>query len=298
MRVECSYNIWYLRGVIYLKLILVAIMWGGTFIATKMASHVFGSFTGATFRYLVALAFMVPILLVKDPKAFRVTRKQFFQLFLLGVTGIFAYSFFFFTGLRMVKASHGALIVALNPVLVMLISSFVGKERISGMKIIGLLFSLTGTAIVIARGDLMDLFTMFTWGDAFMLGCPISWAFYTYFAKDALKFSTPLQASTWAIVTGLSLILFFVPFETYPVHVDWTIWLALVYLGICGSVLGFVWYYEGIKEIGPVKTSAFNNLIPIFAMLLSVVFLGETIHAYMWYGSAMVIGGVYLINKF
>jgi drug/metabolite transporter (DMT)-like permease len=283
--------------VIYIKLILVAIMWGGTFIATKMVSHVFGSFTGASYRYLVALLFMVPILLVKDPKAFKVTKKQLFQLSLLGATGIFAYSFFFFTGLRMVKASHGALIVALNPVLVMLISSSIGKERISRIKIIGLLLSITGTAIVIARGDLLDLFTMFTWGDAFMLGCPISWALYTYFAKDALKFATPLQASTWAIVIGLAMILFFVPFETYPTKVDWTIWLAIVYLGICGSVLGFVWYYEGIKEIGPVKTSVFNNLIPIFAVMFSVVLLDETIHAYMWYGSALVISGVYIINK-
>jgi drug/metabolite transporter (DMT)-like permease len=284
--------------VIYLKLVLVAIMWGGTFIATKMASHVFGSFTGASFRYLVALLFMVPMMLFKDSKGFKVTRKQFIQLALLGFTGIFAYSFFFFTGLRHVKASHGALIVALNPVLVMLISALIGKERISGVKILGLLVSLTGTAIVIARGDIMDLFTMFTWGDALMLGCPISWAFYTYFAKDALKFASPLQASTWAIITGMMFIVFFVPFEPFPVEIDWTVWLAIVYLGICGSVLGFVWYYEGIKAIGPVKTSAFNNLIPIFAMLLSVVLLGETIHGYMIYGSAMVISGVYLINKF
>lgn len=283
---------------IYLKLVLVAIMWGGTFIATKMASHVFGSFTGASFRYAVALLFMVPMLLFKDVKAFKLTRKQFFHLALLGFTGIFAYSFFFFTGLRMVKASHGALIVALNPVLVMLISAIIGKERIAGIKIIGLMISLIGTALVISRGDIMDLFTMFTWGDALMLGCPVSWAFYTYFAKDALKFSTPLQASTWAIITGMMFILFFVPFEPFPIQVDWKVWLAIVYLGICGSVLGFVWYYEGIKAIGPVKTSAFNNLIPIFAMLLSVILLGETIHAYMIYGSAMVIGGVFLINKF
>jgi drug/metabolite transporter (DMT)-like permease len=236
--------------------------------------------------------------LFKDSQAFKVTRKQFVQLALLGFTGIFAYSFFFFTGLRHVKASHGALIVALNPVLVMLISALIGKEKISGIKILGLLISLGGTAIVIARGDIMDLVTMFTWGDALMLGCPISWAFYTYFAKDALKFASPLQASTWAILTGMMFIVFFVPFEPFPLEVDWQVWLAIVYLGICGSVLGFVWYYEGIKAIGPVKTSAFNNLIPIFAMLLSVVFLGETIHGYMIYGSAMVIGGVFLINKF
>jgi drug/metabolite transporter (DMT)-like permease len=80
--------------------------------------------------------------------------------------------------------------------------------------------------------------------------------------------------------------------------VEGPVWLALVYLGVCGSVLGFVWYYEGIKKIGPVKASAFNNLIPVFAMLLSVLILGEEIQWYAIYGSMMVIGGVFLINRF
>jgi drug/metabolite transporter (DMT)-like permease len=283
--------------VTYFKLVLVAIMWGGTFIATKMASEVFGSFTGASFRYLFALVFMIPLMLWKDPRAFRITRKQFKQLLILGASGIFAYSFFFFNGLRLVAASHGALIVALNPVLVLIMTAVMGKEKISGLKVIGIIVSLAGTSMVIARGNYADLFSMFSWGDAFMLGCPISWAFYTYFAKDALTDTTPLQASTWAIMLGLLLILFFVPSETFPTTVKPEVWLALFYLGFCGSVLGFVWYYEGIKNIGPLKTSAFNNLIPIFAMILSVVLLGETIHGYMIYGSILVIGGVYLINR-
>lgn len=273
-------------------------MWGGTFIATKMAAEVFGSFTGASFRYLFALVFMVPMMWLKDRHSFAITKKQFRDFLILGASGIFAYSFFFFNGLRLVSASHGALIVALNPVLVLIMTAIVGREKINGIKIIGIIASLAGTSMVIARGNYADLFSMFTWGDAFMLGCPISWAFYTYFAKDALKGSSPLQASTWAIIMGLCLILLFVPTETFPSSpIPPTVWLALLYLGVCGSVLGFVWYYEGIQKIGPLKTSAFNNLIPIFAMILSVVLLGETIHGYMIYGSALVIGGVYLINR-
>lgn len=273
-------------------------MWGGTFIATKMAAEVFGSFTGASFRYLFALAFMIPMMWLKDRRSFAITKKQFRDFLILGASGIFAYSFFFFNGLRLVSASHGALIVALNPVLVLIMTAIIGREKISGIKIIGIIASLAGTSIVIARGNYADLFSMFSWGDAFMLGCPISWAFYTYFAKDALKGSSPLQASTWAIIMGLCLILLFVPTETFPSSaIPPSVWLALLYLGVCGSVLGFVWYYEGIQKIGPLKTSAFNNLIPIFAMILSVVLLGETIHGYMIYGSALVIGGVYLINR-
>lgn len=273
-------------------------MWGGTFIATRIVAQAMGSFTGASFRYIAALLFMIPLLWYKDRSAFRINKKQFFQLLILGSTGIFAYSFFFFNGLKLVEASHGALIVALNPVLVMLISAFFGKEKISGIKIIGVVLSLIGTAVVISRGELLSLFSIFSWGDAFMLGCPVAWSLYTYFAKDTLKTTTPLQASTWAIILGLGMIACFVPLETFPVKVEWNVWIAVFYLGICGSVLGFVWYYEGIQKIGPVKTAAFNNLIPVFAMMLSVMMLGETIHLYTIYGSLLVIGGVLLINKF
>lgn len=69
----------YLRAVIYIKLILVAIMWGGTFIATRMASQVFEPFTGASFRYLFALVFMIPLMLMKDKTALRINKNNSFN---------------------------------------------------------------------------------------------------------------------------------------------------------------------------------------------------------------------------
>lgn len=276
---------------------MVAFMWGGTFIATRMASQVMGAFTGASLRYCFALLFMIPLLYFQDRQAFKLNRKQFFQLLLLGASGIFVYSFFFFNGLKHVEASHGALIVALNPAMVMVLAAIMGKERLTGLKVLGIGLCLIGVIVVISRGEPQNLFDMFTWGDAFMLGCPVSWAIYTYSAQFSLKSTQPLQASTWAILLGLFMILFFVPGETMPVHIEPKIWLALFYLGFCGSFLGFVWYYQGIKAIGAVKTSVFNNLIPVFAMLQSVFLLGETLHAYTLAGSVFVIGGVYLVNR-
>ncbi|NBO48959.1 MAG: DMT family transporter [Chitinophagia bacterium] len=283
---------------IYIKLVLVALMWGGTFIATKMAAQTFGSFTGASFRYAVALLFLLPMAWLKDKKTFNLNRKQFFQLLVLGLTGIFGYSYFFFNGLRLVEASHGALIVALNPVLVLIMTSIRDKKRIGAIKIIGMFLSIIGLVVVISRGNIGDLLSGFSWGDAFMLGCPICWALYTFYAGDALKTTTPLQASTWATILGFCLLTLCAPFEPFPTQINPLVWLAIAYLGICGTVLGFVWYYEGISKIGAVKTSAFNNLIPVFAMILSILILGEHIETYAMAGSVFVIGGVFLINRF
>lgn len=149
-------------------------MWGGTFIATRMAAQVFGSFTGATFRYIFALLFLIPMVWLQNRHAFNIDKKQFKQLLVLGITGIFGYSYFFFNGLRLVEASHGALIVSLNPVLVLIMTSVRDKKKIDAVKIFGMLLSLIGISIVISRGNPFDILNGFSWGDAFMLGCPFA----------------------------------------------------------------------------------------------------------------------------
>lgn len=283
---------------IYLKLILVALFWGGTFIATRIAAQTFEPFMGASFRYIIASIILIPMAWKTNRNFLKVNRKQFFQLCLLGFSGIFAYNFFFFKGLKLVPASHGALLVALNPIMVMLFSSWRYGEKIKTTSIAGMLISMMGVALVISRGNLWELFSSFQWGDAFMLGCPVTWAMYTLAGKDALKTTTPLQASTWASLTGCAMLLLFAGTETFPDFVPGKVWIALAYLGIIGTVLAFVWYYEGVMKLGVTKTAIFNNLVPVFALILSVFILKEQVHMYTYIGAAFVISGVVIINWF
>jgi len=283
---------------IYLKLILVALFWGGTFIATRIAAQTFEPFLGASFRYIIASIILIPMAWKTNRNFLKVNRKQFFQLCLLGFSGIFAYNFFFFKGLKLVPASHGALLVALNPIMVMLFSSWRYGEKIKTTSIAGMLISMIGVALVISRGNLLELFSSFQWGDAFMLGCPVTWAMYTLAGKDALKTTTPLQASAWASLTGCAMLLLFAGTETFPDFVPGKVWVALAYLGIIGTVLAFVWYYEGVVKLGVTKTAIFNNLVPVFALILSVFILKEQVHMYTYIGAAFVISGVVIINWF
>ena len=283
---------------IYLKLILVALFWGGTFIATRIAAQTFEPFMGASFRYIIASMILIPLAWKTNRNFLKVNRKQFFQLCLLGFSGIFAYNFFFFKGLKLVPASHGALLVALNPIMVMLFSAWRYGEKIKTTSIAGMLVSMFGVALVISRGNLLELFSSFEWGDAFMLGCPVTWAMYTLAGKDALKTTTPLQASAWASLTGCAMLLLFAGTETFPDFVPGKVWIALAYLGIIGTVLAFVWYYEGVMKLGVTKTAIFNNLVPVFALILSVFILKEQVHMYTYIGAACVISGVVIINWF
>lgn len=281
---------------VYMKLVFVTMAWGGTFIATRIAAQTFGPFTGASYRYAFALVFLLPLALRQNRKLFSVKPSQLPVLMLLGFSGIFAYNYFFFKGLKTIPASRGALLAALNPTIVMLLSAVFYKEKITARKLTGILVSLAGVVIVISRGRVTELISSLETGDLFMLGCPVTWAMYTLAARPALKHTTPLQASTWASLSGCLMLLMFSSTEPYPVEIPVKVWWALLYLGMIGTVVAFVWYYDGIKKIGPTRTSIFNNLVPVFAVIFSVLILREEVSWYTWVGGAMVIGGVLFVN--
>lgn len=291
------------NGYVYLKLVMVTMFWGGTFISTRIAAQTFGPFTGAAYRYGIALLFLVPLALmqartdVRGGTRFLPGARQLPMILLLGLSGIFAYNFFFFKGLKTIPASRGALLAALNPTLVMLFSAIIYRERITARKLFGILVSLAGVVIVISRGQVTQLLSGLEQGDLFMLGCPVSWAVYTLAARPVLKHSSPLMASTWASLSGCLMLLLFAATEPYPAGVPLKVWGALAYLGLIGTVVAFIWYYQGIRKIGPTKTAIFNNLVPVFAVIFSVLILQEKVSWYTWVGGLMVIGGVLVVNR-
>lgn len=282
---------------IYVKLVLVALFWGGTFIATRTASAVFEPFTGAAIRYIMATVVLLPLALRSDKDFWRRGIKQIFPLALLGFSGVFAYNFFFFKGLRMVETSHAALIVAMNPIMVMLFSAWRYGEKIRGFRLAGMLLALTGVLFVISRGQPASILTAFEWGDFFMLGCPITWAAYTIAGRDVLKTITPLQATAWASMLGGAMLTVAALFEPHPDAVPVNVWISLAYLGLVGTVLAFIWYYEGVIALGITRTAIFNNLVPVFALLLSVTVLHESVPVYTWIGATLVVAGVILTNR-
>jgi len=111
---------------------------------------------------------------------------------------------------------------------------------------------------------------------------------------------SPLAAVTYSCLVGD--ILLFLPacMEGMPGNiavysaVDWS---GIFYLGFFGSVLGFTWYYQGIKKIGASKASVFINFVPISAVILACLILKEKLDMSLITGAIMVIGGAYLTNR-
>ena len=218
----------------------------------------------------------------------------------MGLTGVLAYNVFFFTGLRYINAGRASLIIATNPIFISLLSAAIFKERLTPVKGIGIVMSVTGALIVISNGHLTE-FTSYNFGKGEFLicCCVLSWVSYSLIGKAVMGGLSPVTAVCYSSVIGA--VLLFVPALLNGIIFDIRLysaidWFNLFYLGFFGTVLGFFWYYEGIKRIGPMKASVFINFVPISAIILSFFILGEAITPSLFVGTILVVSGVYSTN--
>ena len=284
----------------YLKLVLTAIIWGGTFVAGRIVVQTMEPFTAAFFRFAVASICLFVLTQKIGKRLPKLKKNQILTVILLGLTGVFSYNAFFFLGLQTVAASRAALIVALNPTFIALGAALFFQEKLNKLKLLGIVTSLLGAAIVISKGQIVNLFKgSIGWGELFIFGCVLSWVAYTLIGKSAMKYLSPLAATTYACIIGAIALLVPALFEgiTQFTQFPLSAWLGILYLGVLGSAIGFSWYYEGVVAIGAGKASIFINVVPVSAIAFAALLLHEPITISLVLGGILVVTGVLFTNK-
>ncbi len=286
---------------VYIKLLLAAMFWGGTFTAGRIVSQHLPPFSAAFFRFLIATVCLVFLVRKMEGGLPRISKAQVTQVVLLGLTGVFAYNAFFFTGLQTVEAGRAAVIVATNPIFIALLATLLFKESLGSFKVMGIILSVSGAILAITRGHPFHLLSeVVTWGDVAIAGCVASWAAYSILGKYSMSILSPQAAVTYSCIAGTMALFFPAMHEGLPGFVLTApplVWLCLVYLGYFGTVLGFTWYYQAVKSIGPSRASVFINFVPLFAIIIGFIFLKEPVDPSLILGALMVSGGVYLANR-
>ncbi len=289
------------NSITYLKLLLMALFWGGTFIAGRLLAGEVSPFSAAFLRFAIASAVLVLISLRNYGTLPKVQGNQWFPLLILGFSGVFAYNALFFKGLELVEAGRAAVIIANNPIFIGLFAALLFKEELNFQKIAGIILSISGAIIVITKGQPLTIFfTGVGKGELLIFGCVISWTIYSLAGRTAMRGFTPLVAVTYSALIGTLLLFPAAYFEGLFQHISRysaTAWGCLLYLGLCGTVLGFVWYYQGIQKIGSTRASQFINFVPVSAVLLSVWLLNEPLTISLLFGLLFVSSGVYLTNR-
>lgn len=291
------------RSRLYARLVLVALFWGGSFIAGRRLALDLPHFFAATARYVVATALLLGYLRQREGRLPLPSARQWLEIAVLGATGVFAYNAFFFGALARLPAGRAALIIATVPALTAVAAWLIFRLRFAWWQWLGVLIAFAGVAIVVSHSDLATLGSdAIGVGELLMLGCAFSWLVYTLVGRAMLRRPnalSPLATTAYASAFGLLLLAAAAAFEVPQLqssHIDWIDIAAIAYMGLFGTALAFVWFYEGVKVLGAARATVFGNLVPAFGVTLAVLVLGEPLLASMVVGGLVTLAGVSLTN--
>jgi len=286
---------------VYLRLAVVPAIWGGTFIAGRVLALALPATVGALFRFVVASVVLIAAARVLEGPLPRLNRQQLIATVALGATGILAYNLFFFGALARLPASRTSLIVALNPVVTIAAAAVLFGERLSRLRWTGAVLALLGVWIVVTRGNLLAIAGgAIGAGELMMFGAVCAWAAYTLIGRSVLAGLTPLAASAYAALFGTGMLALVAAPDLAQVGgeaIRPEAVAAVLYLGVLGTGVAFVWYYQGLRAIGPSRTVIFNNLVPVFGAAFGVLLLGEPLTPSLLVGGAVAMAGVMIVSR-
>lgn len=286
---------------ITIKLFITAVIWGGTFIAGRVLGPEISPFSASFLRFVSANVCLVSFFLWRERRIPHFTPGLTLLVLGLGATGVFGYNAFFLWGLKHVPAGRAAIIVAGNPVFIALFSRLLFKEPLTRLKLLGICTCVTGASLVIGHGNPLGLFTGgMGLGELSIAGALFCWVAYSLLGKQVMGRLTPLAAVTFSCLAGMLMLLPPALNEgllTQMAGLSVKGWMAVLYLGIFGTALGFVWFYDGIREIGASRAAVFINFVPVSAAAMGAWLLGEPVDASLLAGGALVLAGVALTNR-
>jgi drug/metabolite transporter (DMT)-like permease len=286
---------------VYLTLTLTAMFWGGTFSAGRLLAPRLEPAAIAAFRFLLATALLAGWLAISRGGLPRPRPRQWLGIAILAASGVFAYNLFFFSGLQSVEAGRAALIIALNPGAIALASHWFSGEALGPWRVAGITLSLCGALVVVSRGDLAGLVaTGVGGGEALLLGCVASWTLYTLAGKRLLTGMAPLPVVAYASGVGAALLLGLAALRgalDVSALADPVTAGGILYFALFGTVLAFVWYYDGVRAIGAARAAQFINLVPVFGVTFGALLLGEAVTGALLAGGVLVVAGLWLTHR-
>jgi len=276
------------------------LFWGGTWIAGRVAVQEAPPLAIASWRFFVATLALGMLLHLREGRP-RWTLREWLMLAALGLTGIFFYNFFFLYGLTMVEAGRGALVAAFIPALIALADWLLFRIPMSPMKALGVILAMSGCLLVVTRGHPTRLFTgEVGFGEWLLLGSAFSWAAYTLISRQLARRFSPLSMTFGGCFTGWLMLTAAALADGSLFAMGGASWRgvsSIVFLGLFGTAIAFIWYSEAINRIGSTKAAAFINLVPVFAVLLGTLLLDERLGGAVLAGGALVITGVLFTNR-
>lgn len=285
---------------VHLLLVSAPVMWAGNFIVGRALRGDVPPVSLNFWRWTVALAILLPLNVRQLQRRQALLRAHWRLIVALGLTGVTGFNAFAYQALSATTAINALLFLATVPLLMALLSRLAFNDAISAWQTFGVLLSLPGAAILIARGDLTNLLHMqFNRGDVWMLCAVLVWTVFSVLLKQAppeLPKSTLLTAT---VMVGLAA---FAPVYAWRFALGEraaftvTTVAGMLYVGLFASVIAFYFWSKGMAEVGPGKGGVYMNVMPLAGTFFAITLLGEALAHYHLLGGALVAAGIVLTN--
>jgi len=281
-------------------LILVSLVWAGSFIVVEAATKEMDPIDLGFLRFLVATPLMF-LLVVMLKKPLLLPKKEIPWLIALGLTGVTLLYLFQFLGIHYTNAPTASVLINTNVIFIAILSGLFLHEVLSGKRIMGIILSFIGVFIIMFS-DLsqqeITIDNLFFIGGILMLLSALCWALYSLIGKRLLRRYDEFVITAYAFGLGTLFYLPFVMFHIAPVLQQTSLegWVAVLYLVLTCSLFGYLGWYYGLKHIDASKAAVFLNFIPLFTILMSF-FLGTSFSWLFLLGAGLIIYGVYLTQR-
>ena len=283
-----------MRVVDLIRLVLLASIWGASFIFVRVLSPVIGPVMTADFRVLIAGIFLCIYFKIAGIETeWRRLWKEYLAVGTLN-SG-FPFLLYAWAALY-VPASYLVIINSTSPLFGAVCSAYWLGEKLTLLKITGLLLGAAGVALIV-RIPSPELNPMFGLALLVSLVCPICFALSgIYVKKSAVSTKPTTLAGASLLATGM-LLFPLVPLAPPPGTVTLSVVMNILALAILCTAVGYLLFYRLLADVGPTKALMVTFLIPAFGMLWSILFLSETVTPAMMAGCALIVTGTALVIR-
>jgi drug/metabolite transporter (DMT)-like permease len=281
----------------WLAFLALSLIWGSSFLWIKVAVQEVGPMTLVAFRLLFGLlALLVAAGLTRQ--RLQVSRKDLPSYAVVALLNTAVPFTLISWGETRIDSGAAAILNGTMPLFVLVLAHFwLQDERISWMRLAGLLVGFAGVGLIVGLGN--GGLAANRWGQLAVLGGAFSYALASTFSRRYLRNRQPLaQATMVVLIAEIILWASALAFER-PLHLPTLslTWIAILWLGLLGTGLAYLLYFYLLNSLGSTRSSLITYAMPVIGVALGVTFLGEVLDVRMLLGTLLVVGGVVLVNR-
>jgi len=284
--------------VLYWKPLLAMIFWGTSFIATKVALRELTPLMIIFFRLVFSITLLI-IFALYTKKDFTIKPKSHLWIVLLALIASF-HLWIQVTGLKYTTAVNTGWIIGTAPVFIAILGFIFFKEKLTILKVSGILIAFAGLILLISRGDISRLNFLTHKGDFLILASAFTWSVYSVVNKKITINYHPVMTILFLFLMMAIIIGPFTLNGEYfraVSHLSMKSWGAVLFLGIFCSGVSYVLWSQTLSEMEATKTGAFLYFEPFVTVISAWVFLNESLTTMIIISGLVIMFGVYLVNS-